>query len=240
MTIRFLFWPGHVLTGATGAWRAVGHIGVGRSHLFMLCAAGPAEASRRLRSGPPPAGAIRSVSWKGDRAVRTGCGPGRGRRRTPPRTARPGRPRPRDAARLGPSAPRMAPGPAPPAARRRHRRTRVGGRLTPMSRSAASSQPARHRRHGPRRGCGCSSPALGFLGGQVLAALSVAIVGRRLGQPALADRHHQAVRTAHLVHRVDARSGCGPASSAPPGCRRRSGGPTAWSGTSACGSGGST
>ena len=191
------------LTGASGARRAVGgHIGVGRSHLFMLCAQGTAEASRRLRPGPPPPAAIRSVSWKGDRAVRTGDGPGRGRRRHPaPDQRRPDAGGAGEAGRMGPSAPRMGTGSRTSrpsgAAHGRGRRHQVDGSLghqlgagaAPTTRSSAWMW--------------LLFAALGFLGGQVLAVLSVSLPAAVSREPARTDGHHQDVRTAHLVHRVD-------------------------------------
>ena len=155
-------------------------------------------------------GVIRSVSWKGDRAVRTGDGPGRGRRRQPaPDQRRPAAGGAREADRMGPSAPRLAAatGPAtstgPHSGRDAHGRPAGGpARVDVFARPPARSR-CRARRRGPRRGCGCSSPRSVSSAARCWPCSRFRCRPPSRGNLHALDRHHQAVRTAHLVHRVD-------------------------------------
>ena len=121
------------------------------------------------------------------------------------------------AARRPPGAPVDGPRP-PPGTPPPHRRLRrpppppgVGperGRAGPRSDGrhgslGASSPPAPHRRPGSPAWMWLLFAALGFLGGQVAGRDRRRDGRRREREPALAHRHHQAERAAHLVHRVD-------------------------------------
>ena len=222
--------------------------GWAESPLHAMRTGRPAEASRRLRPGPPPPGVIRSVSWKGDRAVRTGGGPGRGRRRHPAPDQRQTPTAPEPATPIGWA-------PPPPGWARAGSPWPRPTRLAPGDRPADPEDSAGHdldgslgrqlgagaaRRHGRRPGCGCSSPRSGSSAVRSWPSSRCRWPPPSSREPALPHRHHQAVRTAHLVHRVDPDRAVGRLLRRRPGCPRRSGGPTAWSGTSACGSAGST
>ena len=188
--MRFLFCPGTSWPGPPVAGGPFGRFGVGRGHPFMLCRTG---AYLRHRRGRRRAGAacarIRSVSWEGDRAVRTGGGP----RPAPvrPRLGAPRVPKPAGARadqgwndpppvarsglpRHGPAGPEGGP----------------AGATAPLGRQlAAGAAPV----VAPAAWMWLLFAGLGFLGGQVLAAM---VGGARRGgqrQPALAVRNHQAV-----------------------------------------------
>ena len=81
---------------------------------------------------------------------------------------------------------------------------------------------------------------LGFLGGQVLAALLGGGDGRLHRQPARPDGHHQAGRAAHLVHRVDPHRVVGRVLRRRLDVVVRPRHPQPGQATSGCGSGGST
>ena len=191
---------GCLLAGAAGAGRAVGaHRGWAESPLHAMRPGGPSR--HRPAPGPPPPGVVRSVSWKGDRAVRTGDGPGAAVGGTPPRTSADPTPvEPATPFGWAPPPPGWRPAPAPPVPpapptddARAHQVDgslghQLGAGAAPTTRSSAWTW--------------LLFAALGFLGGQVLAVLSVSLSAAVSGNLHALDGHRQDVRAADLVHRV--------------------------------------